>query len=223
MLWNLSDRNRKMLASCSGTLLLIILLLLASLDIDYETETPPKIVMHEVQMYSPPPPPPPPPIKQEGTQDSPMPSLVIANAEDLVKLDIMELDVDMGDVVISGFGTGGPGSYGGDGLGKGWGYRGGWRTFSLPELDNIPMVKSYPYMTYPEIAVKNNILEFEVRIYIIIDEEGKTYPDRIVQNPFPSINKEILKYVSGVKFFPPTKGGVQVRSEYIFNLLLKAK
>ena len=218
MLRTLSDRNRKMLASCSGTLLLIILLLLASLDIEYEVETPPKITMREVRMYSPPPPPPPPPMKQEGAPDSPMPSLVRANAEDPVKLDLMELEVDMEVVAISGFGTGGPGGGGGDGLGRGWG---GWGTVSLPELDKIPMVISAPPMEYPEEALDRNILEFKVELHIVIDEMGRTYPIRILRNPFPSINEEILEFASEVRFTPPIKQGVPVKAEYLWPLVIK--
>ncbi len=220
MLRTLSDKNRKILASCSGTLLLIILLLLASLDIEYEVETPPKIIMHEVQMYSLPPPPPT-PIKQEGAPDSPMPSLFIANAEDPAKLDIMELEVDMENIAISGFGTGGPGGYGGDDLGMGWGGQGDLGTVSLPELDNIPMVISAPSMEYPKEALDRNILEYKIELHIVIDEAGRTYPISILENPFPSKNKKILEFASQVRFTPPTKQGVPVKAEYLWPVVFR--
>ena len=221
----LSNRNRQLLAPCLGTLLLIVLLLLASLDVEYEVEPPPKISMHEVRMYSPPPPPPPPPMEQNA-QSSPMPSLTTANVEDPVKLDFMELEVGMEAVGVSGFGTGGPG--GGGGLGTGG--EGEWGTVALSELDNIPIIRSYPLMRpdddnpllgWPKEAVKQNIREFVVMLHIAIDEEGRTYPIRIVQNPFPTMNEEILEFVSAVRFTPPTRLGVPVKTEYLWDLLIK--
>jgi len=213
----LSNRSRRILASCSGISLLFILLLLASLEGGTEVERPPKIHMHDVQMYKPPPPPPPPPMEQ-NTQRSPMPSMTKAYAEDPVKLDIMPLEVDMEAVGVSGFGTGGPGGGGGDGLGRGWG---GWGTVSLPELDTIPMVISAPPMEYPEEAFDRNILEFRVELHIVIDEVGRTYPIRILRNPFPSINKEILEFTSEVRFTPPTKQGVPVKAEYLWPVVFQ--
>jgi hypothetical protein len=155
-----------------------------------------------------------------------MPSLVMANAEDPVKLDIMELEVDMEDVVISGLGTGGPGGGGGDGLGGGGGDGlgsgwGGLGTVSLPELDKTPMVISAPPMAYPEEALDQGILEFKVELHIVIDEMGRTYPVRVLRNPFPSINEEILEFASVVRFTPPTKQGIPVKAEYLWPLVFK--
>jgi outer membrane biosynthesis protein TonB len=218
----LSNRSRRILASCLGTLLLFILLLLASMEGGSEVERPPKIHMHDVQMYKPPPPPPPPPMEQ-NSQDSPMPSLTKAYAEDPVKLDFMELEVNMEGmegIAISGFGTGGPGGGGGDGLGRG---RGGWGTVALPELDKIPMVISAPPMEYPKEAFYRNILEFRVELHIVIDEVGRTYPIRILRNPFPSINKEILEFASEVVFTPPTKQGVPVKAEYLWPVVFQKR
>ena len=212
----LSNRSRQLLAPCLGTLLLIVLLLLASLDVEYEVERPPKISMHEVRMYKPPPPPPPPPMEQNAS-DSPMPSLTRANAEDPIKLDLMPLEVDMEAVGVSGFGTGGPGGSGGLGMGMG----GEWGTVSLPELDKIPMVISAPLIKYPEEALDRNIPEFRVLLHIIIDEVGRTYPVRIIQNPFPSMNEEIMIYASNVIFTPPTRMGAPVRAEYAWPLLIR--
>jgi protein TonB len=224
----LSDRSRRMLASCLGTLLLIILLLLVSMEGGFEVERLPEITVREVRMYTPPPPPPPPPMEQ-NTPSLPMPSLTRANVEDPVELDVMELEVDMEAVGISGFGTGGPGGGGGLGGGGGGGW-GTWGTVALSELDNIPMVRSAPLLApddsnplqgLPKEAIDQNILEFEVLLHIIIDEEGRTYPVGILRNPFPSMNEEIMKFAAGVLFTPPTKGGGPVRTEYAWPLLIK--
>jgi len=220
----MSNRLRQILASCLGALLLFMLLLLASLNRNTKIEPPPKIILHEVRMYQPPPQPPPPPVKQQGPRDSPTPSLTgAANAEDPVKLDIMDLEVDMEGIAISGLGTGGPGGGGGNGLGgseDGWGSLG---TVSLPELDGIPMVISAPQMKYPKEALYRNIREFTVKLHIVIDEAGRTYPISIIQNPYPSMNKEILEFALGVRFTPPTIKGVPVKAEYLWPLVLQKK
>ena len=224
MLGILSNRNRRLLAFCSGTLLLFILLLLVSLEDTFEVERTPRITMHEVRIYSPPPPPPPPPMEQNAP-DSSMPSLALGNVEDPVDMGGMGLDLDIKLDGIVGYGTGGPGGFG-DGFGGG-GY---WGTVALSELDNIPMIRSYPLLRsdddnplrgWPKEAVDQNITEFVVWLHIAIDEEGRTYPIRIIQNPFPTMNEEILEFVSAVLFTPPTRLGVPVKTEYLWDLLIK--
>jgi len=213
----MSYRLRKTLASFLGTLLLIMLLLLASFNRRTGVEPPPKITLHEVRMYAPPPKPPPPPVKQQGTRGAPTPSLTRANAEDSVKLDIMDLEVDMDAVAVRGFGAGGPGGMGGIGMGGG----GEWGAVIFSELDNIPMVKSASTIPYPDEASEQGVTEFRVLIHIVIDEEGRAYPVRILQNPFPSINEEILKFTSTAVFTPPTRMGAPVKTEFAWPLLFK--
>jgi hypothetical protein len=195
-----------------------MLLLLASLNSSFNVEPPPKITMHKVLVYSKPPGPPPPPMKKQGSPGSPMPSLIRANIKNPVELAVMDLDVGINSGSIGGFGIGGLG----DGYGMGEGGGGGdWGTVALPELDNIPMVVSAPPIPYPEEAIKKHIQEFNVMIHIVIDEIGRAYPVSILQNPFPSINEALFKFVSSVVFTPPTKGGVPVKAEYAWPLLIK--
>ena len=222
----LSDSNRRILASCLGMLLLVMLLLLASLHSSFDVEPPPKITIHKVRMYSQPPSPPAPPMKKQGSPGSPMPSLVKGNTKTPVKLAVMDPDVGINSGSIGGFGLGSIGGFGlggqGDGYGMGEGGGGGnWGTVALPELDNIPMVLSAPLISYPKEAIKKNILEFNVMIHIVIDEQGRAYPIGILQNPFPSINEALLKFVSSARFTPPTKQGVPVKAEYAWPLLIK--
>jgi hypothetical protein len=135
----------------------------------------------------------------------------------------MELEADMEGISISGLGTGGPGGSGGDGLGGSGDVWGGWGTVSIPELDMIPMVISAPQTIYPKEALDQKIQEFKVKLHIVIDEAGKTYPISIIENPFPSMNKEILEFASGVRFTPPTFKGVPVKAEYLWPLIFQNK
>ena len=214
MLGNLSDGSRRILAPLLGTFLLMMLLLLASLTSEIMVEKSPEIVTREVRSL-PLPPPPPPPMKQPGTSNSPRPSLARARVETPVELEVMDLVADIGAGSIGGIGTGGTGD--GSGLGGG----GGWEIVGLSELDNVPMVRSAGIMSYPAEAIKQNVLEFVVKIHIIIDQEGRTHPVRILNNPFPSMNSELMKYTSSVMFTPPTKLGVPVKAEYLWPLRMK--
>lgn len=193
--------------------------MVASFNSGTDFEAPPRITLHKVQMYSEPPKPPPPPMKKQGDPGSPLPSLVLANVEKPVKLEVMNLEVlDLeGDIAVGGkggFGIGGSG----DGFGAGGG---GWDTVGFSELDRIPIVRIAPTMSYPKEASDRNVQEFKVVVHIIIDEEGRAYPVRILQNPFPSVNDDLVKFVSGVRFTPPVKLGVPVKAEYAWPLIFK--
>ena len=223
----LSDANRRILASCLGILLLIILLLLASFNSGVEFERPPEITLHEVKLYSEPPEPPPAPMKKQGDPGSPLPSLAVTKVKEAVELEVMNLDVMAleGDIAAGGKGKGtggGMGGFGIGGTGDGFGSGGGgWGTVGLSELDRIPIVRSAGIMAYPKKASDMNVQEFEVVVHIIVDEEGRTYPVRVIQNPFPSMNDDLIKYISSVRFTPPIKLGVPVKKEYAWPLLFK--
>lgn len=224
---------RKILSPCLGTLLLIMLLLLASLNSGVEVKPLTKITIHKVRIFSPPPKPPPAPERQQGSPGAPGapgapgPSLARAKTENPVKLTLMNLKEGIDSGSISGFSIGGPGS-GFGGLGSGFGGPGSGRgglgrlgIVRLSKLDWIPMVRYAPILThYPKKALRMNIRAFNVIIDIIIDEEGRTYPVRILLNPFPSVNEEIMNFASKVRFTPPVKQGVPVKTEYAWPLLI---
>jgi hypothetical protein len=137
-------------------------------------------------------------------------------------LDVMQLDVRfaavVGEMNLGGLGKGiGVGS--GDGTGDGSG--GGFGLVTLSELDQQPTVVSAPVFVYPKEAVDRGIAEFELRFHILIDEEGRTYPIAIVQNPFPALSTEFLDYVARVRFTPPTRLGIPVRTEYLWPIKIK--
>ena len=226
MIRPLSSRNRRILAPFLGTLLLFMLLMLASFNSGVEFEPPHEITLHEIQLYSEPPDPPPAPMKQQGEPGSPLPSLELAKVENHVDLGVLNIDVmDLeGDIVpggMEGSGSGGMGGFGIGGTGDGYGTGGGWGIVGLSELDRIPIVRSAGTMSYPKEALDSNVEEFKIVVHIIIDEKGRAYPVRIIQNPFPSMNNDLVKWVSGVRFTPPVKLGVPVKTEYAWPLLFK--
>ena len=146
-------------------------------------------------------------------------SLVRGRMKSPVDLTIVNLETDIGDIGVGsmgGFGMGGTG--GGSGLGDG---SRDWEIVGLPELDNTPMIRSAIKIPYPKVAIDRNVQQFRVYVLVVIDEEGRTHPIRILKNPFPSINKEIMEFVSSAIFTPPTKQGVPVRAEYLWPLGVK--
>jgi hypothetical protein len=207
----MSALQRQLLAGFLGSALLLVLLLLASLDNAFAPEPPELIPLTEVQMYSPPPPPPPPPVSQQQRSSEASPTLVLEDVQSDLALKIMPLDVQLS-----------PGEFGGTGrgvggLGEGTGVD--WGTVNLSELDGVPGVVSAPLLAYPEELSNQGINQFVVRFHILIDEEGRTYPVRLVENPYPAMAQRLTDYAAGVRFTPPTRLGIPVRVEYLWPVI----
>lgn len=207
----MTSRRRRWLSALLGTGLLVALLMVVSLDDLYKAEPPETAVLREVQMYEPPPPPPPPAVRPDSS--SAPPQLALANPDQRVALEVMDLDVDLPAGQLGSFGTGFSGLAEGTGSGIG--------LVDLDELDELPMVVQAAALVYPEEAVDRGIDEFQVFVRILIDEQGRAYPVRVVQNPIPSFEQELVDYTSRVRFSPPTRLGVPVRTEYLWPLLIK--
>lgn len=203
--------QRQLLAGFLGTALLLALLLLAALDNAFAPQPPELIPLTEVQMYSPPPPPPPPPVSQQQRSSESSPTLVLENVQSDLALKIMPLDVNLSPGEFGGTGQGVGGL--GDGTGVDWG------TVNLSELDGVPSVISAPLLVYPEELSNQGFNEFRVQFHILIDEEGRTYPVRLIDNPHPALTRQLLDYAASVRFTPPTSLGVPVRVEYLWPVV----
>jgi hypothetical protein len=216
-------RKRRWLAGSLGTGLVLLLVSLAYLDTLGDPEAPERLVLTDVTTYQAPPPPPPPPARPNNARrGGSTGELLPSESSRAPVLDVMQLDVRfaavVGEMNLGGLGKGiGVGS--GDGTGDGSG--GGFGLVTLSELDQQPTVVSAPVFVYPKEAVDRGIAEFELRFHILIDEEGRTYPIAIVQNPFPALSTEFLDYVARVRFTPPTRLGIPVRTEYLWPIKIK--
>ena len=208
----MTPRRRRWLSALLGSGLLLVLLTIVSLDGLYRPEPPEAAVVREVQMYEPPPPPPPPPAVRPASSSS-LSQLTVASPDQRIALEVMDLDVDLPAGQLGSLGTGF------SGLGEGTGS--GFDIVSLDHLDELPMVVQASALVYPEEAVERGIDEFQVFVHVLIDEEGRAYPVRVVQNPIPSFEQELVAYMSQVRFSPPTRLGVPVRTEYLWPLLIR--
>lgn len=218
-------RNRRWLAASLAAGLVVLLVGTASFDTLGNLDAPERFVLTEVSTYQPPLPPPPPPSRPSEARSggSTGVELTLRASRAPVALDKMRLDVQftatqVGSLSIAGLGEGiGVGT--GDGTGGGSGT--GFELVSLSELDQVPMVLSAPVFPYPEEAVDRGMAEFDLRYHILIDEEGRTYPIEIIESPFPALSTEFLEWASRVRFSPPTRLGIPVRTEYSWPVKIK--
>jgi len=74
---------------------------------------------------------------------------------------------------------------------------------------------------YPGEATARGIAEFDLEYDIVVDEEGRPYPIALLRNPFPDLTQEFLDYASKVRFSPPTRLGIPVRTEYLWPVKIK--
>jgi hypothetical protein len=218
----MTARQRHWLAGALGTALVLLLLVIASLDTLGDFDAPERFVVTEVTTFQPPPPPPPPPSRPSNARagGSTGALLTLRNSRAPVVLDAMQLAIqftaaEIGPLNITGLGQGvgvGTGDGTGDGSGTGFGL------VNLSELDQQPTVVSAPVFTYPKLALDQGVNEFDLQFHIVIDEEGRVYPIALVFNPFPPLTNEFLEYASRVRFTPPTRLGIPVRTEYLWPI-----
>jgi hypothetical protein len=218
-------RRRRWVAGSLGTGLVLLLLVVASLDTLGDFNGPERFVVTEVTTFEAPRPPPPPPSRPSNARSggSTGALLTLRNSRAPVVLDTMQLAIrfaaaEIGPLNITGLGQGiGVGT--GDGTGDGSGT--GFSLVTLSELDQQPTVVSAPVFAYPKLAEDQGIGEFDLQFHIVIDEQGRVYPLAMVFNPFPPLSNNFLEYASRVRFTPPTRLGIPVRTEYLWPIRIK--
>jgi hypothetical protein len=132
-----------------------------------------------------------------------------------MQLDVQLAAAELGAPNLGGFGRGfGVGI--GDGTGDGTGSGAEIELVTLSELDQQPVVVSAPVFAYPQEMAARGVAVFDVKFHILIDEEGRTYPIAVIENPFPALQSELLEFASKVRFSPPTRLGVPTRTEYLW-------
>jgi len=203
---------RRWLSGALGIGLVLVLIGIVLLDDRFTADPPATFEIREVQVYEDPPPPPPPPVER-STEGRAGPAISqVRNAEAIV-LERMELDVKLA--------LGEPGDFGLGGWGIGEGAGQGIDPVAFADLDKAPVILGSPPIVYPDEAIEQGVYEFTVVVHILVDEQGRTYPIKILSNPFPSFELDVINFVSNVTFTPPTRLGVPVRTEYSWPLLIK--
>lgn len=198
--------RKHLLATLLGIGLVLLLLLLASLDSLLEPRSPQRFDLQEVTLYQPPPPPPPPPTSSRDPSQMAGPSLELLQPQVQLELQVMDLAIELPGGNTAGFG----GGLGADGPGLGI----DWSVVSLSELDGYPNVLQSPILDWPRHLSERGVHAINVEFHILIDEAGRVYPVSILINDQPSVNETLLEYAAKVRFTPPTRLGVPVRTEY---------
>ena len=216
----MSVRQRRSLAASLATGLVLALVFIASFDLSGNKTQPERFVLTEVSTFEAPPPPPPPPPRPSNSPSggSSGNEPVLRSSRAPVSLDTMKLDIqfaaaEVGNLNIAGLGNGigvGVGDGVGNGNGSGYGLAG------VGELDQVPMVVSAPAFAFPKEAADRGLTEFNLRYHIVIDEQGRTYPIALIENPFPSLNAQFMAFAAQVRFSPPTRLGIPVKTEYVW-------
>src|SRR5690606_27503572 len=206
---------RQLLAVLLAATLLALLLVLASLDSLFQPEPPPRVLLREVNLYTPPPPPPPPTTASDSSRMA-GPVLLQNNQTVALNLQLMDLDVSLPTGQFGDFGGGLGGEMGGVGV--------NWGTVNLSELDGLPVVKRANVLaTMSRLNRELRGDAIEVVFHIVIDENGKVYPVRILESSHPQFNEDMMAFARTVEFSPPTMLGVPVRTEYRWPVRLDAK
>jgi hypothetical protein len=198
--------RKHLLATLLGIGLVLLLLLLASLDNLLAPPPPQRFDLQEVQLYQPPPPPPPPPTTSRDPSQMAGPSLELFQPQVQLELQVMDLAIELPSGGTAGFG----GGLGGEGEGLGI----DWSLVSLSELDGYPNVLQAPILHWHRQLIEQGVKEINVEFHILIDETGRVHPLRILTNDQPSMNETLLEFAAQVRFTPPTRLGVPVRTEY---------
>ena len=218
-------RQRRWIAGSLATGLVLLLVFIASFDLSGNMKAPERFVLTEVTTFEAPPPLPPPPPRPSNALGggSTGAQLTLRSSRAPISLDKMDLKIEfaaaqVGPLNIAGLGNGvglGTGDGFGNGTGSGYGLAG------VSELDQVPMVVSAPAFPYPAQANERGLTEFELKYHIVIDEQGRTYPIAVVESPFPSLNAQFMAYASQVRFSPPTRLGIPVKTEYVWPVKIK--
>lgn len=215
--------GRRLLATALAAALLVALLLLSSLGV---VRLPPKkpTVIENVQLYVPPQPPPAPDPLKPNERGGSAGTLQVRIPRRDVELGLMKLDTSAASAVRvpSGYGLGGGFGTGlGTGIGNdtGNGEYGVQAVFAANQLDAMPMVLSAPLWSFGERMRRNNISQLRVVFHIVVDEEGRTHPVRIVDASSVDFEKELMDYAARTVFTPPLHQGKPVKAQYLWPVL----
>lgn len=210
--------RRRVLAMLLGAMLLAALLVLSSLSVVRSTPTLQPTVLQNVQIYTPPSPPPTPEPVMRSSKAGATAALQVKIPQPQVQLGKMQLDARYASVSSVQLAAGLSGSnLPGNGAGPGGdGFGSGDLIMQLNELDSTPMVTSAPIFVYPEQLKRKKIHEFVVMYQIFVDENGHTYPVRVVESPDRTLDQQLLDYAAKVVFTPPVRAGKKVKAQYLW-------
>jgi hypothetical protein len=217
--------RRRLLATGLAAALLVALLLASSLGVVREPPVKRPTVVEDVRLYVPPQPPPAPEPFKRGEPGGSAGTLQVSIPRRETELGLMALDTRAAAPVSapSGYGLGsllGAGIGGALGSGAGSGENGIQALFAVNQLDAIPLVVSAPIASFPDRVRRMNLRKLRVVFQIIVDEEGRTHPVRIVEAPKNiGMDEQLMDFAARTVFTPPLHLGKRVKAQYLWPVL----
>jgi TonB family protein len=217
-------QRKHLLSMAAGATLLAVLLVLSSLTVKHELPAKQQVVLQNVRLYVPAKAPPVAEPTRTTRSGGSKGEVQVKIPQRQVELGLMQLNTRAAAMVSAPEGYGGGNSLGkGIGLGDGIADSGMEQLFSFNQLDSMPMVMSAPPLIYPEQMRRRNILQFRVLFHIIVDEDGRTHPVRVLESPDAAMNTMFMDYASRVSFTPPVHDGKRVKAQYSWPVLFEFK
>lgn len=216
-------QRKHLLPLALGVALLVALLLLSSLTVIREKPVKPPVVLENVQLYVAPKPPPEAESTRLNTRAGASGSLQVRIPQPQQEMGLMKLDTARAAAVAV------PAGYGMDGVrnaGFGEGGTGdldAGKLFSFNQLDSTPAVLSSPQIVYPASFIRRGITEIRVVFHIIVDEDGRVQPVRVLESPDASLNPMLMDYAAHTTFTPPVHEGKRVRAQYSWPVLFSLR
>lgn len=85
-------------------------------------------------------------------------------------------------------------------------------------LDEMPRITSSKRVTVPKELRDQGVYRVETKVLIIITENGRAYIKKLVDPVYTEMVAPIRDYIKNLQFTSPTKNGLKVQAEYMFNL-----
>ncbi|UYM14475.1 energy transducer TonB [Endozoicomonas euniceicola] len=200
--------------SLAALLMLTLLLYLSELQ---TTGSPPEetLLIRKVNTVVVPPPPPPPPSQQQLQQNTAV-NLQVSQAEVPVKLKVTTLDVPLPEltapVISSQTSIEGALEFDVEAVVA------AITTFSLDELDEMPRLLTPITVRLPAALRQKGVRQAQVRLHIIIHENGRVELVNIEQMEYPELGASAKRIVKQARFSTPRRQGSKVKAEFIWPL-----
>ena len=92
------------------------------------------------------------------------------------------------------------------------------KTFSLKDLDSMPILLSKPNISFPKSLIDRGIIKAKVMVEVIINEKGKVKFISFKSDTYEEIKEVAKDFAKRSLFTPPKKDGVKVKSKFIWPI-----
>lgn len=171
-----------------------------------------QLVIREVALATPPPPPPPPPVVQQTSVETPV-TLQVSGEGPSLQMMKVEQKIEVAKPDLPGIETR---------MTQWQPLEVDWNAFELKELDGLPKLLTPLRITFPASLRRRGINRVNIKLDVVIDEQGQVTLVDIVHNPHPELVSEIQRMVRNSRFTAPTKDKEPVRARFIWPMEIES-